>query len=209
MLDDRLGIDLSPMARVQYHRATRTEESALRRLSTALILPIAACLLVVGCTAVPQAVDQPTDIASPTPSPTPTDRVLAVAEAGVVYLVAVCGSNTAGNKLDAAFRSNDLKRIKKNAKRAREAARESASILVDHSAVWPEGVGPDVDEVVDSLLASAAYYEELAKADSIEQINAATFEDDSKPGAAQRVRLSLDLPSDTDDGCEDLGKLIF
>lgn len=136
----------------------------------------------------------------PTPAPTPT--MMSIEQAGDYYLGTVCASNKVGDANNKAFDSQSYKKIKKTARQAITASRDAAKRLDDETVIWPANVAKDILVIQDAYFEEIAYYETLSHVSNLEEANSVPYNVAKKTSkSAQRIRLRLELPSDTNKGC--------
>ncbi|MGV1035063.1 MAG: hypothetical protein ACOYBP_07610 [Microbacteriaceae bacterium] len=129
---------------------------------------------------------------------------MTLAEAGQKYLSIVCPANAGGGKLNEAIINtpDDLAAIQAAAAQASEALRTATKQLQDTSILWPDEVSADdLTTLANSNLAALSVMNSIQQVGSIDELNTLSFPDDNSGEAAQRIRLALDLPSNTQTSC--------
>ncbi|UFS58936.1 hypothetical protein [Subtercola endophyticus] len=157
---------------------------------------VVVALLLAGCTSTAQTGATPAAV-EVTSTPTPTPTVLTTDAAGKLYLSAVCPSNTAADGLTAALKGDDLPTVVAAAGKISDTSRAGALILDDPMTIWPDSVATDIKTVRDQLLAQIQYASQVAAAATVSDANFVIYKGSGDPVAAQRIRLHLNLPSDT------------
>jgi carbohydrate-selective porin OprB len=126
---------------------------------------------------------------------------LTIEEAGVRYLETVCPANKAEKayyktqqKYDeyVSYDQPPSEATKKAAKAASDAEATAAVMLTDPGFLWPKEVRADVQDVATGLYETSAWYEDVAKAKSWNDVR--SFPKVSNRDAASTVRLLLGLP---------------
>lgn len=163
-----------------------------------------AVLALTGCGVGTQATGDTS--ASPTMTPSPTPTVMSTAEAGKVYLDAVCPSNILSDKLSktAQIEPVDIQAIRADAAALRDGFRKTIETLSDEKVLWPETVRPDVAALAEDMYLDLSGAENVAnqatEADLIAAWN--TWNNGAQRAPiAQKIRLKLGLVSDTTSSC--------
>lgn len=155
-----------------------------------------------GQAGTPAAPSSSSATAKATPTPTPT--VLTVPEAGTYYLNAVCPSNLLADKANKVLQAKplDLAAARKATAALRDGYRKTIERLSDPKVRWPESVKTDAAVLADNM------YEELSNAANVASqtteanLIAAWNAWESSPNTtAQKIRVKLNLPSDTSGSC--------
>ena len=119
------------------------------------------------------------------------------------YLAIVCPSNARADALNEAWYSEDLAHIHEVARAAADAYRASARQLQDDSTNWPAEVSADdLETLANSYLGDLAITNNITSATTLADARVLWPNDPAVGEASQRVRLALDLSSDTSIGCE-------
>lgn len=149
-----------------------------------------------GCST---AVTEPAIAETPVAQPA---AVMSVPEAREYYLDAVCDANDAMDANAIAFENADEAAVASTAAAAQEASEIAAVRLGDASVQWPAGIDKDLALVRDSYVEDAATYEAISTAADLAAMQAVPFADITEAlEASQRIRVLLDLPADTYEGC--------
>lgn len=126
-------------------------------------------------------------------------------EAGERYLEIVCPANDAMDSFNAVFTNAEstIEDIKSVAAPLSDSSRIAAEQFDDSSVIWPESVAEDIEVIRDSYLSDLSTLDAIQSAESAEQAFQITFDDSQAIGeSSQRIRLRLDLPSDTIASCD-------
>lgn len=124
-------------------------------------------------------------------------------DAGKQYMAIVCPSNATVDGYNAAPETGDLSQIQSAAKTMAEAYRESAKALSSTDTHWPDAVAAaDLQTLANSYLTDLAVINTITSATTVNEAHPIWPNDPAVGEASQRVRLALDLPSDTSLGCE-------
>lgn len=124
-------------------------------------------------------------------------------DAGKHYMGIVCPSNATVDGYNAALETGDLSQIQTAAKTMAEAYRESAKALSSTDTHWPDAVAEaDLQTLANSYLTDLAVINTITSATTVDEARVVWPLDPAVGEASQRVRLALDLPSDTSLGCE-------
>ncbi len=124
-------------------------------------------------------------------------------DAGKHYMGIVCPSNATVDGYNAALETGDLGQIQTAAKTMAEAYRESAKALSSTDTHWPDSVATaDLQTLADSYLTDLAVINTITSATTVDEARVIWPNDPAVGEASQRVRLALDLPSDTSLGCD-------
>lgn len=164
-----------------------------------------ALLMLSGCTATPAPAP------APAATPTPTPVAMSIAEASQFYLDAVCPGNGAFSDLDAALQAAELSAITSTGATARDLFKSRAQIFDDDTILWPAVISADdLKAIVDRSLDSAALFDTLSSAASVDDAYEAVTEWNDAPdtsvrdaglAASLQIRAQLGLPEDTEKGC--------
>ncbi|MGN7253436.1 hypothetical protein [Arthrobacter sp. SAFR-014] len=129
---------------------------------------------------------------------------MTVPEAGKYYLNAVCPSNLLADKANKVLQTEplDLAAARKATAALRDGYRKTIERLSDPAAKWPGSVKTDVAALADNM------YVELSSAANVASqtteanlITAWNTWESSPNAAAQKIRVKLNLPSDTTGSC--------
>ncbi|GAB16182.1 hypothetical protein ARGLB_113_00380 [Arthrobacter globiformis NBRC 12137] len=129
---------------------------------------------------------------------------MTLTEAGRYYLGAVCPSNILADKANKVLQTEplDLAAARKATAALRDGYRTTIEGLSDPAAKWPGSVKTDVATLADNMYVELSSAANVASQTTEANLISAWNAWESSPSAvAQKIRVKLNLPSDTSGSC--------